>query len=197
MRSWISLITLIMLLVWAMPVHAFMLSVSDEELSEITGEGFSSFELINVNNNIDLARIDFNITTSTYTQIDSLKMGYYDNGSGLGWDQDWTDVSLGSPTEDLVCKGIYFEARFMNIADSAARRLEYVKIGSPDMTGPITATFNSFSGTIENPTDGVLVDGTRLNLGTRTVYSNHGEFSVTLQRDAGWSVQWKNATITP
>ncbi len=197
MRGWTSLIALFIMLVWAMPVHAFMLAVSDDELAEVTGEGFSSFNIINENSTFDLTRIELDIITSTYTQIDSLKMGYYDNGTGLGWDEDWTGVSLGSSTEDLVCNGIYIEAKFANIADAATRRLDYVKIGSPDMTGPVSATFNSFTGRIENPIDGVLVDGARLNLGTRTIYSNHGDFSVTLHREDGWRVDFKNATITP
>jgi len=70
-------------------------------------------------------------------------------------------------------------------------------VGTPSMTGPISANFISFSGRIENPTDGVLVDGSRLNLGQRTIYCNNSEFSVTLDRTTGWWFHWGNATITP
>jgi len=183
---------LALLLVAFTPVHAWMFEMADEELSEVTGEGFSSFTLEN-----DVVHAFFDITVSTYTEIDSLKMGYYDDGITTGWDQDWTDVSLGSASEDLVCRGLFIEAGFQNIADPDSRRLSTLRIGTPDMTGPISANFVSFSGHIENPTDGVLVDGRRLNLGVRTIYSTNSEFSVSLDRDAGWSFYWNNATITP
>ncbi len=193
MRGHYKLFLLISLLLVAFtPAHAWMFEMADEELGEVTGEGFSSFTLEG-----DVARAYFDITVNTYTEIDSLKMGYYDDGISTGWDQDWTEVSLGSASEDLVCRGMYIEAGFANITDPANRRLETLKIGTPDMTGPISANFISFSGHIENPTDGVLVDGRRLTLGVRTIYSTSSEFSVSLDKDNGWSFYWDNATITP
>lgn len=173
-------------------VHAQMRQMSDNELSSVYATGFSSFTLTD-----GLARAYFNINTSIYADIDSLKMGYYDNGNGKGWDEDWTNVSLGSSSQDLVCKGIYIEAKFTNITDPATRTLDYIKVGTPDMTGPITADFNSFSGHIENPTDGVLVDGHRLNLGTKTITSTDSEFYVELNRTTGYWVYFNNATISP
>jgi len=176
-----------------------MVQMSDEELSEVTAAGFSSFTLTG-----GVARAFFNIEARTFAEIDSLKMGYYQtdplNPATLGWDQDWTGVSLGSATEDLILRGVYIEASFSSIDDDAARQLESLRVGTPSMTGPIRATFNSFSGHIENPTDGVLVDGRRLNLGTRTIYSTDSEFYMQLSRaggQAGWWFYWDNATITP
>jgi len=177
---------------YAPAVHAWMWEMEDEELSEVTGEGFSSFTLEN-----DVARAYFNINAATFTEIDSLKMGYYDDGVSYGWDEDWVGVSLGSASESLVCKGLYIEAGFSNIADPDNRTLNYLKVGTPDMTGPISANFISFSGHIENPIDGVLVDGRRLSLGTRTIYSTNSEFNITLDKDDGWWFHWDNATITP
>ena len=191
MRCWKSIFTLLILCAWASPLHAWMWEVGDEELSEVTGEGFSSFTLEQ-----DVARAFFNVNVSTYTQIDSLKMGYYDDGVTTGWDQDWTNVSLGSATENLEIRGVFMEAKFQNLTDPATRKLQYVKIGTPDMKGPISANFNSFSGRITD-SGTVLVDGRRLNLGARTIYSNNGDFSLTMDRDAGWSAEWGNATITP
>ncbi len=182
----------VILIISSPAVHAWMWEMEDEELSEVTGEGFSSFTLEN-----EVARAYFNINAATFTEIDSLKMGYYDDGISYGWDQDWVGVSLGSSSESLVCKGLYIEAGFSNIADPDNRRLNYLKLGTPDMTGPISANFISFSGHIENPTQGVLVDGHRLNLGTRTIYSTNSEFNVTLDKDNGWLFYWDNATITP
>jgi len=181
----------VILIISAPAVHAWMWEMEDEELSEVTGEGFSSFTLEN-----DVARAYFNISATTFTEIDSLKMGYYDDGTSYGWDQDWVGVSLGSASEGLVCRGLYIEAGFSNIADPASRTLNYLKVGTPDMTGPISANFISFSGHIEN-SGVVLVDGRRLNLGQRTIYSTNSEFNVTLDSNTGWWFHWDNATITP
>ena len=193
MRGWMFAAVILVLCLFCSPVHAWMWEVGDEALAEITGEGYSSFTLQN-----NVARAYFNITAATYTEIDSLKMGYYnDNITGLGWDENWEGVSLGSASESLVCKGVYIEAGFSNMTDPATRQLNFVRVGTPSMTGPISANFISFSGRIENPTDGVLVDGSRLNLGQRTIYCNNSEFSVTLDRTSGWWFHWDNATITP
>lgn len=177
-----------------------MVQMNDDELSDVTAAGFSSFTLQD-----NVTKAYFNIEARTFTEIQSLKMGYYNNGTTTGWDEDWTNVSLGSATEDLVCKGLYIEAKFSNIADAATRTLDSIKIGTPSMTGPISATFNSFSGRIEDGTGvpvvvgGVPIDGKRITtLGTRTVYSNNDEFFMQLSAtgsQSGWWFFWKNATV--
>lgn len=193
-KGWITLIlTLSVLCLMSSPVQAFT-EMTDEELSQVTGTGFSSFTLQN-----DVARAYFNIQASTFTEIQSLKMGYT-NG---GWDQDWTKVSLGSSTQDLVCKGFYIEAKFSNISDASTRTLDYLKVGTPAMTGPITANFNSFSGHIGNGTATGGADYYRANLSRSTITSNNDEFYLQLNRTgaqtgyAGWWVFFKNATVSP
>ena len=177
-------------------LHAGMAPMSDSELSEITGAGFSQFTLTD-----GIARAWFNITTETFTEIESLKLGYYDDGSTTGWDQDWEGVSLGSSTEDLVLVGLYLEAGFSNISDPATRTLNYLKIGSTDMTGPISANFISFSGSIKDSGGNFLVNGHRVTtLGQRTIYSNSDEFYLKLEQsgtEKGWWAHWEDATITP
>lgn len=174
-----------------------MVQMSDEDLSEVVASGFSSFTLED-----GVARAFLNIDASTFTQIDSLKMGFYDNGSTEAWDQDWTNVSLGSSTEDLVCSGLFIEAGFSDITSETGRTLDYFRIGTPSMTGSISATFNSFSGRIENA--GTLVlEGSRVNLGARTITCTDSEFYMQLSREAqanapaGWWFFWSDATITP
>lgn len=195
MRGRVTFLALVLACLCASPVHAWMWEVGDEELAEVTGAGFSSFTLQN-----EVAKAYFNINASTFTEINSLKMGYYDDGiTGLGWDQNWQGVSLGSADTSLICKGLYIEAKFSNMTDPANRRLDHIKLGTPDMTGPISANFVSFSGKVNNVASGVLVDGRRLNLGTRTITSLGGPdagFSISLERDNGWTVEWGNATIT-
>jgi hypothetical protein len=179
-----------------------MVQMNDNELSDVTAAGFSSFTLTD-----KVTRAYFNLETQTFTEIQSLKMGYYNNDSTTGWDEDWTGVKLGSATEDLVLKGLYVEAGFTDIANSSgARTLDYFKIGTQHMTGPISATFNSFSGRIEdgfgNPVvfNGTTIDGQRITtLGTRTIYSNNDEFYLQLNNKSvsggGWWFFWKNASV--
>jgi hypothetical protein len=181
-------------------LNCSMVQMNDEELSDVTAAGFSSFTLTD-----NVTRAYFNVEAQTFTEIQSLKMGYYNDGTTTGWDEDWTNVSLGSSTESLTLKGLYIEASFSNITDSKARTLNSLKVGTPSMTGPITATFNSFSGRIEDGTGvpvivgGQSIDGHRIiTMGTKTVYSNNDEFYMQLSNSGaqkGWWFFWKNATV--
>lgn len=184
---------LLCMTLWAIPSYAAMNAMVDDELQEVTGTGFANFTLEN-----GVVSASFNILANVYAQMDSLKMGYYNNGTSLGWDQDWTGVSFGSATTDLVVKGLYIEADFTNISDPATRALQSIKVGTPNMTGPITATFNSFSGSITDPTNATLVNGSRLDLGTTTINSTNSAFSASLNVSGlqkGWWITWTNATI--
>jgi hypothetical protein len=193
---YLVILSSLFLILLSMPVYAAMNEMTEDALSEITGEGFSSFTLID-----GIARASFNITASTFTEIQSLKMGYYNDGTALGWDEDWQGVSLGSATTDLTSNGLYIEAKFSNISDPVTRTLDYIKVGTPDMTGPISANFVSFSGHIENPTDGVLYDGHRITtIGQATITSTNSEFYLKLENagiQKGWWVFWNKATVGP
>ncbi len=126
-------------------LYAAMNELSDSELVEINGAGFSNFTLQTVGNE-KIFNVTLNITASTYADIASLKMGYYDK-KGLGWDEDWTGVKLGTPTNDLVATGLYIEAGYdaATFNNPATRTLDYIKIGTPSLSGSIAATFNSLS----------------------------------------------------
>jgi len=185
------------LLVWAAIVSpslclAGMHELSDGEMAAIYGHGFSTFTL-----NGDIVNINFNgVTLSTWTTIDSMKMGYYLKGT-TAWDNDWTTVSLGTSGNDLVAKGLYIEAGFSNITDPAARQLEYIRIGTTSLTGTVSANFNSFSGTLDNG----ITNNSRTNLGTATITAaaNTG-FYLSLVRSGslmGYSFHWDSATKTP
>ena len=171
---------------------AGMHELSDRDMAAVYGSGFSTFSLTG-----NIVKIDFSgVTLSTYTTIDSMKMGYY-NKSGLAWDNDWTNVKLGTAGTDLVAKGLYIEAEFSNITDLANRKLEYFRIGTPNLTGTVTADFNRFSGTIGSKTY------TRDTFGTATITATPGSgFNLTLSRNGvgnqmGYSFNWVGATKTP
>jgi len=164
--------------------------MGDEELQQVTGAGFSNFTLTD-----GVARASFNIVARTYTELDSLKMGYYDGG----WDQDWTNVSFGTQETDLVIRGFYIEASFSNIADPANRVLNSIKLGTPSMTGTISADFTSFSGQIKDPGGIDLVNGHRVPLGPATITCTNSAFQASLNTsgpEKGWWMSWTNAGIT-
>ncbi len=155
-----------------------MVKMSDSQLNEITGGGFSSVQLIN-DGIYDIAHMGFNVEVETYTDIDSMKMGYWDNGNGIGWDQNWTDVQMGDSTSDLKMNGFVFEAKFENMDDPANRQLVEVKLGFQDVVGTLKADFQSLSrlGYLPRQAEGV-----------KTYTFNHDPLIITIKcqgQDAG------------
>lgn len=192
----LSLIVTLLMALFPAISEAGMTTLADRELQEVFSQGFSSFTLVD-----GVARAEFNIDARTWTEIGSLKLGYYNDGATTGWDQDWTGVSLGSVDEDLVIKGIYIEAVFENIGNSATRSLKSVKFGTDGksgtagMTGSITATFTRFSGDIGSST----IDGHRLSTPFTSISFTNTGWYVSLNVDGtqkGWWVHWDNATTS-
>jgi len=177
---------------------AGMHELSDGELSSVTANGFSSFTLSTDTNGNSLVSLNFSgVTLSTWTEIQSMKMGYYNNGTTTAWDNDWTNVSLGTQSTDLVAQGLYIKAGFSgDITNPATRQLEYVQIGTTSLTGDVSANFNSFSGTLDNGVTNI----NRTNLGAATITSSGGGFYLSLQRSGsqmGYTFNWSSATKTP
>ena len=158
------------------PAGADMTRMTEEELSAVTGHGFSSFTLTQ-DNGVDIARMDLNMRAETFTEIDSMKLGYY----GGGWDENWLGLSMGSSENDLILGGFYFEAQFVDIDDPSNRQLKEVTIGWRSVTGTITAEFNSFTGTIQG------TEHVRQDLGPTTVQLHDEGFSMTLDVAQGIS----------
>ena len=183
------------LLAWAacMPASicgAAMQELTDNQLADVHGAGFSTFSLENdLLTGNSIARISFNnVTTSTWTEIASMKMGYHSGG----WDNDWTNASLGTSATDLVGQGLTIEAKFSTDSVTGKRQLDHLRIGTPNMTGAVSANFNSFSGSIGGTTY------TRTNLGTTTITSSGTGFYLSLERSGsqmGYSFHWANATV--
>jgi hypothetical protein len=157
---------------------AGMNELSDGEMSQVYGTGFSSFTL----DGTGLATLAFNgVSISTYTTIGQMAMGYYDIGSGKDWDNNWTGVSLGNSSADpLIATGLYIKAQFSNVDNSTSRTLDWVQIGATSLKGTISADFNKFSGTI--PSSGI--SGSRItSLNTTTITSDGTSgFNLTLSR---------------
>jgi hypothetical protein len=178
---------------------AGMHELSDREMAAIYAHGFSTFTLSTDTNGNPLATINFSgVTLSTWTEVQSMKVGYYLKGT-TAWDNDWTTVSLGTSSTDLVAQGFYIKAGFSgDITNPATRQLEYVQIGTTSLTGPISANFNSFSGSLDNGVTNI----SRTNLGAATITSSGGGFYLSLSRNGvgsqmGYSFNWGSATKTP
>lgn len=171
---------------------AGMTAMNDAELSAVVAQGFSSFTMVN-----GVALADFTgIRAATYTEIDSMKMGYWDNtgGGSKGWDQNWTTVKLGTAANDLVLNGFFIKAVFnpATIDNPATRELQSFTIGSKDVTGTVAANFQSFSGVVGGS------DLSRAALGTKNYQFNHTELSFTLELSASRKGAWVNmGTATP
>jgi|GEM_PF-2517619 len=171
---------------------ANMHELSDGDMAVVYAQGFSNFSLTtDTNSGISIANMTFaNTTISTWTEIGSMKMGYY--GTPLGWDQEWLGtgtstgtVSLGTSGTDLVVKGVYIQAEFSDITNNGTRQLNYFRIGATSLTGTITADFNSFSGTILGTT---AIPYNRSNLGVATITSDGSSgFNLTLDKNSGFS----------
>lgn len=167
--------------------------LSDGEMAAINAGGFSNFTL----DGTGLATLAFNgVSISTYTTIDQMAMGYYDNGSGTDWDNNWTNVSLGNSSADpLVATGIYIKAQFSNVDNSATRTLDWIQIGANSLQGTISADFKSFSGTIS----GSSISGSRITTLSTTTITSDGTsgFNLTLDKNNGFSFNFGSGSTTP
>jgi hypothetical protein len=119
-----------------------MVAMTDAEMSGVTACGFSEFTLQG-----GVAKAMFNVQAETFTEIESMKLAHWNNGSGLGWDQNWTGVSMGTDGSDLVMKNFVLETTFSHVDDPQNRKLESVTIGFNNVTGTMSADFQSLSRT--------------------------------------------------
>lgn len=176
----------VLLVLLPRPAAAQLTVLGDGALAAVTGQGFSSFTMAD-----GVAAIDLNLTAGTYANIDSLKLGYWDKGmgNGPGWDQNWTGVQLGSPSSDLTFNGFYVTAVFdpATLNDPANRQLQSVTLGSKDVTGTLTADFQSLSALHAS-----MPDDDRVSVGTQTYQFNHTELSVTIDLAGAHQGVWFN-----
>jgi len=127
------------------PRQAGMQELTDVQLAQVCGAGFSEFTL---NTTTGIALMNFpGITVSTFADINSIKMGNSGTTNAPVWDQNWTSVTLGTNNVDLVANGLYIEMGYnpATINNATSRTLNYIKIGTPSLTGSIAAFFQSLS----------------------------------------------------
>ncbi len=186
------LLILTIFLLFTSPLFAEMKPLVEEELSDIYGTGLLNFSVehrsVKTTNrlllpdgyvNHDVAVIEIGTELDLYATVDSLKLGYYDNG----WDVDITDLTAGkSKDRPLSLDGLKIEVAFDDI-NSPDRKLLFIKAGSDDIDGNLNGDFHSLN------VDGkvnvllllpILLNARRTGLGglLNSIEFNHTDFWV-------------------
>ncbi len=195
-----------------LPINGFceLEAMNDDEMTEIYATGFADFTITDLGGDLTETRAWFNIEAFTYTEIDSLKLGYHDEYDyknptpTYGWDEDWENIVIGTdyedPSTDFHASGFYFEADFLYIDDPANRELKSFRFGFDSVEGDISANFINFSGTINDGVGAPEYNGHSLNLGPATITSDGSNFEISLNiddYDKGYWVTFDNAVVTP
>ena len=201
-----------------LPVSSFceLKAMNDDEMLDIYATGFSDFQINDLGGGLTETYALFNIQAYTFTEIESLKLGYHDEYDyknptpTYGWDEDWENVQLGGsltdPSQDFFGEGFYFAATFTDINDSTKRELKSFRFGFDYVQGPISADFINYSGTIDDSNDNTPeYNGHILNLGPVTITADPGntgnggmEISLNIENyDKGYWVTFDNAVVTP
>jgi len=209
--------------------HCELEAMSDAELSAVYAGSFGTNHPITGFSNFIIQDYDddgskntalaiFNIYTTTYMEIDSLKLGYHDEydyknpTATYGWDQNWENIQIGGdyedPSQDFQGSAYYLRAEFDDISNSSGRSLESIAFGANDVSGDISANFIRYSGMIDNSDDNTPeYNGHGLNLGNATISAGDlnddddaSEFEMSLSLDGpekGYWVKFSEATVTP
>jgi hypothetical protein len=202
-------ITVLFALFLVEPCWAQLKALNDAQLSDAYALGFSDFTITTLGDGTTDTNALFNINSSSYITIDSLKLGYYDDNqlnpqptiTSTAWDEDWTNIQIGGsltdPTKDFSTQGAYLQANFSNIDDPTIRTLNSITLGATSATGDISAAFNSFSGSIADGTNGPIMDAHRLEdlgLGApgtmRTITAAESPLSIILSLTNGYQVNF-------
>ncbi|WP_027360398.1 hypothetical protein [Desulforegula conservatrix] len=146
----------------------------NEMKSETAQAGLASFSMDNTNNSI---RMFTDIHLETWTEIDSMKIGYYERGGVPGWDQDWSKpsgtgpgVQIGTAVSPMQMDGFVFKADFQDLGVEKPS-LKRLVIGTNRLNGSITANLNSFTGIYNS----ALTDASDPNADKALVRQNLGE----------------------
>ena len=207
------------LIIIVLPFNGFceLKAMNDDEMLDIYATGFAEFQINDLGyGNLTETVALFNIQAYTFTEIDSLKLGYHDEYNykdptpSFGWDEDWENVQLGGsltdPSQDFFGEGFYFAVTFTDINNSANRELKSFRFGFDYVQGPISADFINYSGTIDDSNDNTPeYNGHILNLGPVTITADPGntgnggmEISLNIENyDKGYWVTFDNAVVTP
>lgn len=123
--------------------YAELKSMTTKELKSETGQaGLTEFTTLGDTT----ARLFTDIHLETWTDISSAKIGNYTRSESTRmWDQNWTDIKIGTETTPLQMDGFVFKADFdnLNIDNPSLKR---IVIGTNRLVGTVEANLQSFTG---------------------------------------------------
>jgi hypothetical protein len=148
-------------------------ALSKEKMKTTTGQR----ALTNITTNDTTTRLFINTHIETFTEIESLKLAYFDRNGTIGWDQNWNNLSFGTQDTNLTIDGLVIKADFVNLESSEPVLKRFI-IGSNMLNGSISGNFDSFTGTYNpklldpNSTDSAQVHIRQsLNSGNTTTFN--------------------------
>lgn len=155
--------------------------MTEKDMKAAIGQaGFADFSITG-----DTARIFLDIHLETWTDISSVKAGYYEKNSMLGWDQDWTDVSIGSENESFEVDGLVLMADFSDGIGTSSQKLTRIIFGTNRAQGDITARINAYSGVYNDALTGGT--GTAVYLERTAITGTNADGSTTFRFDSNLS----------
>lgn len=161
--------------------------LTDDDLADVEAQSslFQVYQFTNASltpwNGTDsqnIVRLSLNIDLEMMSHMQSFKLGYYNNGSATGWDQDTTNYFWGDVERtgsSLVWHGLFIDFGFDNLTSNTTRTLNYIEVGTMSCTGQVTGTINTINGMISDggtgQNNGVLIRQTAT--ATRTIHFNN------------------------
>jgi hypothetical protein len=140
--------------------------MSDKELSAVEGQAlFSITQFTNATfpsgksaaygyetGSSNIVRLRLGIIADMNLHMRSFKLGYYDQGSQTGWDQDHTNWYFGTRdrSQTLKWSGVFIDFGFDNMTSVSTRTLNYIEIGTMSASGQVTQTLNTINGLISS-----------------------------------------------
>jgi hypothetical protein len=117
-------------------------ALSKEKMKTTTGQR----ALTDISTSGDTTRLFLNTHIETFTEIESLKLAYFERNGTMGWDQNWNNLSFGNQDTNLTIDGLVIKADFVNLESSEPVLKRFI-IGSNMLNGSISGNFDSFTGT--------------------------------------------------
>jgi hypothetical protein len=168
MKSKLLNILIILALICLLTDSSFALeALSKEKMKETIGQR----ALTDFSTTDTTTRLFLNTHIETFTEIESIKLGYFERNGLNGWDQDWTNMSFGTQQTNLTIDGLIIKADFDDLNSSEPVLKRFI-IGSNMLNGTVSGNFNSFTGTynpvLEGGNASDAQEYTRANLGNKT-----------------------------
>jgi len=133
--------------------------MSDDELSATNAQSFLTIDTLtgaDKHGSQDAFRVNINLRAEVNLYQASSKWGYYNNGTNTDWDTNAEAYYFGQENKitPLIITGGRVEMGFDNIADPTKRKLNYLEISTPDLYGPVSATFVRMTALVVNASTG-------------------------------------------